>query len=139
MRYSIRPYIFTASSSPSVIASTRSALSKLRRSPELRERLWRNAHRLYQGLIAQGYTLGPETSPVIAIALNESREEALAQWCALLERGVYVNLVIPPATPSGLCLLRCSLSAAHSDEQVDAMLQAFGDLYGSLAPGVLAS
>ncbi len=64
LRYSSRPYIFTASPSPSSIASVRTALQKIARHPELREKLWSNAHRLYHGLAELGYTLGPRISPV---------------------------------------------------------------------------
>jgi 8-amino-7-oxononanoate synthase len=60
VRYASRPYIFTASPSPSIIASTRTALKILRTRPELRTRLWNNAHRLYQGLAGMGFLLGPE-------------------------------------------------------------------------------
>ncbi len=128
MRYAMRPYVFTASSSPSLIASTRVALGLLSNGNELRQRLWDNAHRLYDGLNALGFTLGAEVSPVIAVILDESKQQALAAWNGLLDRGVYVNLVMPPATPSGHCLLRCSMSAAHSIEQVDTILDAFSAL-----------
>jgi 8-amino-7-oxononanoate synthase len=68
-----------------------------------------------------------------------SPEETVRQWCALLARGVYVNLVLPPATPDGGALLRCSMSAGHTPAQVDqiaesfAALQAAGDFPGSAA------
>jgi len=126
MRYAVRSYIFTASSSPSVIASTRAALRVLGdKGQELQARLWRNAQRLYDGLKAAGFTIGPEVSPVVAVILDESTEKALAMWDGLLKRGIYVNLVMPPATPSRNCLLRCSLSAAHSEDQIDAIIHAF--------------
>jgi len=48
-----------------------------------------------------------------------------AFWSGLLQRGVYVNLVLPPATPDGRCLLRCSVSAGHTPEQMDHICQAF--------------
>lgn len=118
MRYNARPYIFTASPTPSVIASTRVALQILRDGQDLRERLWRNANRLYSALQEAGFRLGPEPSPVIAIQVD-STEQALVWWKQLLEQGVYVNLVLPPATPTGGPLLRCSLSAAHTDDQLD--------------------
>ena len=118
MRYNARPYIFTASPAPSVIASTRVALQILRDGQDLRERLWRNANRLYAALQDAGFRLGPEPSPVIAIQVD-STEQALVWWKQLLEQGVYVNLVLPPATPTGGPLLRCSLSAAHTDAQID--------------------
>ena len=125
MRYAMRPYIFTASSSPSLIASTRRALQILCGGTGLRKSLWDNAMRLYQGISDMGFQIGPEISPVIAVKLPVSIEEASALWGELLAQGIYVNLVLPPATPDGGTLLRCSLSAAHSQEQIDAMLDAF--------------
>jgi len=127
VRYAMRPYIFTASPSPSVIASVRTALKVLRKRPELRERLWENAQRLYSGLARLGFTLGPEPSPVVAVTAT-GREEALVMWQSLLDRGVYVNLVLPPATPTPAPLLRCSVSAAHSPEQIDYIVEAFAAL-----------
>jgi 8-amino-7-oxononanoate synthase len=53
-------------------------------------------------------------------------DEALGMWKRLLESGVYVNLVMPPATPTSRPLLRCSVSAAHSFEQIDTVVGAFG-------------
>jgi len=125
VRYAMRPYIFTASSSPSLIASTRKALEILRRSSALRKKLWDNATQLYQGLAAMGFELGPEISPVIAVRLPATVAETTALWNELLSQGIYVNLVLPPATPGGKPLLRCSLSAAHSQAQINAMLDAF--------------
>ncbi len=129
LRYASRPYVFTASPSPSVIASTRAALSILRQRPALRRRLWANAERLYRGLEALGFRLGADPSPVVAVLLD-TREQALAIWAGLIERGVYVNLMIPPATPKGRSLVRCSVSAAHEPEQIDAICAAFADLRG---------
>ncbi len=128
VRYAMRPYIFTASSSPSLIASTRKALEILRRSSVLRKKLWDNATQLYQGLAAMGFELGPEISPVIAVRLPASVGETTALWNELLSKGIYVNLVLPPATPGGKPLLRCSLSAAHSQVQIDAILDAFSNI-----------
>jgi len=127
IRYASRPYIFTASPSPSIIASTRAALAALRVRPELRERLWDNARRLYQGLQEMGFVLGPEPSPIVAIRLG-SKAEALSLWTGLLEQGVYVNMVLPPATPDNFPLLRCSMSAGHSPEQVERICEAFSAL-----------
>jgi 8-amino-7-oxononanoate synthase len=119
-----RPYIFTASSSPSVIASTRAALQILSTRSELRSRLWDNAHNLYHRLQELGFQLGPEPSPVVAVRVANI-DQAIALWKGLLEAGVYVNLVTPPATPDGGCLLRCSVSAGHSSEQIEQIGQAF--------------
>jgi len=124
VRYASRPYVFTASSSPSIIASTRRALQILRSKPELRHRLWDNANKLYRTLHDLGFTLGPEVSPIVA-ARFDNMEEALAFWSDLLGRGVYVNMVLPPATPDGSCLLRCSVSAAHTEEQMAHICKSF--------------
>lgn len=127
LRYSSRPYIFTASPSPSSIASVRTALQKIARHPELREKLWSNAHRLYHGLAELGYTLGPRISPVVPV-MNGSKEEGLRFWRELIAHGVYVNLVLPPAAPAGVTLLRCSVNAAHGDEEIDTIVRAFAAL-----------
>jgi len=61
------------------------------------------------------------------------REQAYALWTDLIERGVYVNLVVPPATPDGSSLLRCSVSAGHTSEQIEKIGSAFADLKRSFA------
>ena len=128
--FAARPYMFTASSSPSIIASTRAALQILRTRSELRSKLWDNAHHLYGQLKALGFQLGPEPSPVVAVRLADL-DQAIGMWSGLLEQGVYVNLVLPPATPDGNCLLRCSVSAGHSAEQIERIVQAFASLPGA--------
>ena len=127
IRYSSRPYIFTASPSPATIASTRHALRTLAAGTHLRQRLRENADHLHAGLTALGYTLGAPPSPVIAVIMD-GKIEALKFWDGLLKRGVYVNLMLPPATPNGVSLIRCSVSAAHTPEQIDAICAAFADL-----------
>ncbi len=124
VRYASRPYIFTASSSPSSIASTREALKIIQQRPELRRNLWDNARQLYHGLKDLGYLLGPEPSPVISVRLQEALK-AFSCWQGLLNEGVYTNLVLPPATPDGGSLLRCSVSAAHTPEQISRIIAAF--------------
>jgi 8-amino-7-oxononanoate synthase len=127
IRYVSRPFIFTASSSPSIIASTHEALRQIRSRPELRETLWRNANRLYEGLKAQGFQIGPEISPVVAVRLGE-KEVALPFWNRLLEKGVYTNLMIPPASPDRHSYIRCSVSAAHTVQQVEHIISTFTSL-----------
>jgi 8-amino-7-oxononanoate synthase len=124
VRFSARPYIFTASASPSVIASARAALQIVLDEPERRQRLWDNARHLYSALEQLGLDLGPTPSPVIAITLQD-RLEAINCWNSLLHDGIYVNLVVPPASPSVHSLLRCSVSAAHSPAQVDRIIAGY--------------
>jgi 8-amino-7-oxononanoate synthase len=124
IRYGSRPYIFTASPCPAVIASTRAALNRLRIEPELRVLLWNNARRLYQSLQEMGFRLGPEVSPIVAVRF-EQREEAIGLWNAVLDQGVYVNMILPPGTPDGGSLLRCSATAAHTPDQIERICKAF--------------
>ena len=49
-------------------------------------------------------------------------------WNALLQSGVYVNIALPPGTPNKLCLLRCSVSAAHTDADIDRIIELFGSV-----------
>lgn len=127
LRYVSRPYIFTASPSPATIASTRAALKLLRDGTELRTKLWRNARKLYSCLDELGYQLGPEPGPVIATILD-SPQQAMMLWKGLFDYGIYVNLILPPAAPEGKSLVRCSVSAAHTGEQVDYVGNAFAEL-----------
>ena len=62
---------------------------------------------------------------VVAVRCQDEMS-CYAMWHALLEHGVYVNMAIPPGTPGGLCLLRCSVSAAHTSEDIDEIIALFG-------------
>jgi 8-amino-7-oxononanoate synthase len=130
-RYASRPYIFTASGNPSVIATTRAALRQLQAKPELRQKLHDNARHLYAGLEEMGLQLGADVSPVIAVRFEQS-EDAARTWEKLLDTGIYTNLFVPPATPDGTSLLRCSVSAAHTSDQIDTILNRFRDAIAPL-------
>ncbi|WP_063570621.1 MULTISPECIES: aminotransferase class I/II-fold pyridoxal phosphate-dependent enzyme [Luteibacter] len=129
LRYASRPYVFTASLAPATIAATRTALRKLEAATDLRLRLQANAERLHAGLSALGFRLGAPANAVVAVLVGE-KLEALRFWDHLLKNGVYVNLMVPPATPGNESLLRCSVSAAHTPEQIDAICAAFGSWPG---------
>lgn len=126
LRLVCRPYVFTASLPPSVVATAATSIRKLMHAKDKRAHLWKNSRRLHQGLRDMGYTLGTETaqSAIIAIILADM-ERAVSLWQGLLEAGLYVNTARPPATPAGMFLLRCSLCAEHSDAQVDEILHIF--------------
>mgnify|MGYP002723432211 CR=1 FL=1 len=135
LRVACRPYMFTASLPPATVASVRAALGVMRARPQLRDQLWANVHRLYGALSEAGFQLGSTPSPIVAVCLA-SEETTLAMWRALLEGGYYVNIGLPPATPSGESLLRCAISAAHTPEQIDglaAQLIDLGHAFGALA------
>lgn len=141
LRVACRPYMFTASLPPSVIASVMQALTRIEGDPGLRARLRFNAQRLYDGLSAEGFILGPQATPIVSIRMP-STEIAVAFWNALLEAGVYLNLALPPATPDHYPLLRSSVSAAHNVKQIDtavAAITAIGRGLGVIAEPQLYS
>jgi 8-amino-7-oxononanoate synthase len=127
VRYVSRSYIFTASPSPASISSVREALRVISSQPQLRTKLWENVEQLYRGLEQLGFELGSDPSPIVAIRVP-TKENALFAWKAILDKGIYVNLVFPPAAPVGLSLLRCSINAAHTSEQINFILKTFAEL-----------
>jgi 7-keto-8-aminopelargonate synthetase-like enzyme len=128
LRYAMRPYMFTASSSPATIATALAAVRKLQAEPERRDRLRANSERLFNGLRRLRLDLGCEqVSPVIAVKCPDE-SSTIAMWNALLEAGVYVNIALPPGTPGKLCLLRCSVSAAHTSADIDRIIELFGSV-----------
>ncbi|HWK40594.1 MAG TPA: aminotransferase class I/II-fold pyridoxal phosphate-dependent enzyme [Croceibacterium sp.] len=126
LRLVCRPYVFTASLPPSVVATAETSIRKLMHGGEKRAHLWENSKRLHGGLTALGFTLGTsEPQSAIVAVIMPDLERGAAMWEALLEEGLYVNLARPPATPAGMTLLRCSLCAEHSSEEVETILGMF--------------
>ncbi|MGC1270863.1 MAG: aminotransferase class I/II-fold pyridoxal phosphate-dependent enzyme [Croceibacterium sp.] len=126
MRLVCRPYVFTASLPPSVVATAATSIRKLMHGGAKREHLWENSKRLHSGLKALGFTLGTDEpqSAIVAVIMPDLERGAM-MWEALLREGLYVNLARPPATPANMTLLRCSLCAEHSEEQVGTILGMF--------------
>ena len=126
LRLVCRPYVFTASLPPSVVATAATSIRKLMHGSNKRAHLWENSKTLHKGLRNLGFTLGTEEpqSAIIAVIMPDLEKGAM-MWEALLEEGLYVNLARPPATPAGMTLLRCSLCAEHSSEQVSEILGRF--------------
>ncbi|NNC37195.1 MAG: aminotransferase class I/II-fold pyridoxal phosphate-dependent enzyme [Acidimicrobiales bacterium] len=126
-RTAMRAYMFTASPTPSNVAAARAALDKIAEKPELRTNLAERAEQLHAGLAALGYELCADPSPVIAVR-RPNEIIAASEWNWLLENGVYVNLAVPPGTPQSSSLLRISLSAAHTKEDIDHILSVFKEM-----------
>ncbi|WP_230292526.1 aminotransferase class I/II-fold pyridoxal phosphate-dependent enzyme [Croceicoccus sp. Ery5] len=126
MRLVCRPYVFTASLPPSVVATAATSIRKLMDAGDKRQHLWDNSKRLHAGLKDLGFQLGTDQpqSAIIAVIMPDL-ERGAAMWEALLKEGLYVNLARPPATPANMTLLRCSLCAEHSEEQVGQILGMF--------------
>jgi 7-keto-8-aminopelargonate synthetase-like enzyme len=88
--------------------------------------LWKNSRRLHAALRGLGFDLAtPDAQSAIIAVLLPDQQITVMMWQALLEAGLYVNMARPPATPAGTYLLRCSLCAEHTDEQVDRIIEMF--------------
>lgn len=133
LRYTSRPYMYTASSSPSNVAAAISALRHIRTRPELRAKLWENAEMLYNCLSDLGYDICAPMSPIIALRMPDE-ETAIYHWNLLFKAGIYVNLALPPGAPNRTCLLRCSVSARHSSEQIGHIVDAFAKCSAIISP-----
>ncbi|MEO5707821.1 MAG: aminotransferase class I/II-fold pyridoxal phosphate-dependent enzyme [Alteraurantiacibacter sp.] len=126
MRLVCRPYVFTASLPPSVVHTAATSIRKLMHGSNKRAHLWENSKTLHAALRGLGFTLGTDVpqSAIIAVIMPDL-ERGAAMWEALLHEGLYVNLARPPATPAGMTLLRCSLCAEHTEEQVQTIIGMF--------------
>ena len=126
LRFVCRPYIFTASLPPSVVATATVSIRKLMAATGKRTRLWENVRRLHAGLKDLGFRLPtPEPQSAIVAVLLDDQEQAVRTWQALLESGLYVNVARPPATPTGTFLLRCSVCAEHTPDQIGRVIDLF--------------
>lgn len=113
-----RPYIFSASMTPASVASALAALKILEREPERLKALADISSYMREGLKKMGIKIIESKTPIIPIYTYDD-EKAFLACKLLLERGVYVNPVITPATPPGMALIRTSYTATHTKEQMD--------------------
>ena len=138
LRLTSKPYMFTASPNPSSMASVTEALAQIEKRPELRTRIWANARQLHSSLVDAGFDVAAPVGPIVAVKLPDEASVVLA-WNRLIAEGVYCNLAVPPGTPGGACLLRCSVSAAHSHEQINEVIRRFGRVRDSLQKAKLTA
>jgi 8-amino-7-oxononanoate synthase len=135
LRIACRPYMFTASLPPAVVGSVTAALSRISTDESLGARVRLNSIRLYRALKLAGFEVGPEPNAIVALKMTD-KETAVRFWNRLIDRGIYANLALPPATPGSLSLIRCSISAAHTEAQIDRAVSAMvaeGREFGILA------
>jgi 8-amino-7-oxononanoate synthase len=126
LRVVCRPYMFTASLPPAIVASVAASLKRVATDNLLGARVLANGRRLYHGLAQAGFDLGPEPNPIVAVKIADS-ELAIRFWNELIAAGVYLNLALPPATPGSQSLIRSSVSAAHTEAQIDHAVQVMTD------------
>ena len=128
----MRPYMFTASPTPSNVSAARAAVDKIKTGGPLRDNLMARSKQLHKGLAEMQYDLCADASPVIAVR-RPNEAVAAMEWNWLIENGVYVNLAVPPGTPQSSSLLRISLSAAHTEEDVNRIIDTFAKMKANQA------
>ena len=136
IKHHARSLIFSASPPPASVAAVSAALDIMEREPERRQRLWSNTRKLREGLQAMGFDTGRSETPIVPVILHNDLQ-VFRMWKLLHEEGVFVNPVVSPAVPNGRALIRTSVMATHTEEQLDRVLEAFeraGRKLGVIAP-----
>ncbi len=131
LRQRARPYLFSNTVAPPVVAGALKALDLLEASTELRDRLEANTRHFRAGIQELGLTVLPGEHPIVPVMLGDA---ALAARFAdaMLERGVYVIGFSYPVVPKGQARIRTQMSAAHTREDLDFALRAFGEVKAEL-------
>ena len=132
-----RPYIYTTSQPPAVACATLKSLELLRRESWRRQHLAALIARFRHGAEALGLTLMDSFTPIQPILVGGSRQ-AVALAGMLRARGIMVGAIRPPTVPANSARLRVTLSAAHSEAQVDRLLEALGESWRQLSSSLLA-
>jgi len=131
LRNRSRPYLFSNSVPPSLVTAGMKALELMDTAGELRDRLRVNTKKLRSGLESAGFTVKPGPTPILPVMLGDA---ALATRMAneLLQRGIYAVGFSYPVVPQGQARIRVQVSAAHTDEQLDAAIAAFREVGAEL-------
>jgi len=123
IKHRARTMIFSAAPPPASVAAALATVDIMDREPERRARLWDNTRFFAEGLRSLGLNTGESQTPVVPIVVGEDLT-ALMMVQRLHEEGVFVNCVLSPATPPGRALIRTSLMATHTREQLARALDA---------------
>jgi glycine C-acetyltransferase len=134
LRNRSRPYLFSNTLAPPIVAGSLAALELLSASTALRDRLEVNTRRFRDGITAAGLDVRAGEHPIVPVMLGDARL-AVEMAARLLDEGIYVIGFSYPVVPRGQARIRVQLSAAHSDEDVDRAVAAFGRVARSLAIG----
>ncbi|WP_370557186.1 glycine C-acetyltransferase [Edwardsiella tarda] len=124
LRQRSRPYLFSNSLAPSIVAASMQVLTLLAQGDALRARLWDNARLFREKMTAAGFTLVGADHAIIPVMLGDAK---LAQRFAdlLLQEGIYVTGFFYPVVPQGQARIRTQMSAAHTPAQIEQAVDAF--------------
>jgi 8-amino-7-oxononanoate synthase len=118
LKHNARSLIFSASIAPANAASVIAAVDLIQEEPERIQQLWDNTHYAMAALKKAGFDTGHSVTPIIPILIRDDYKTFQLTKLAL-ERGLFVNPVVSPAVPSSSSLIRYSLMATHTKEQID--------------------
>jgi glycine C-acetyltransferase len=124
LRNRSRPYLFSNTLAPPIVAGSLAVLQLLSSSTELRDRLESNTQRFRDGMTKAGFAIRPGVHPIVPIMLGDARL-AVEFAGKLLDEGIYVIGFAFPVVPRGQARIRVQLSAAHSSDDVDRAIAAF--------------
>ncbi|WP_158992623.1 pyridoxal phosphate-dependent aminotransferase family protein [Mucilaginibacter sp. L196] len=122
LKHRARSLMFSASMTPASVASVIAALDIIESEPERIQKLWDNTNYAMKLLLDEGFDLGPTESPILPIYVRDNDKTFLVTKY-LQEAGIFVNPVVSPAVPSDSSLLRFSLMATHTFEQIDEAIE----------------
>ena len=125
LKHSARSLIFSASIAPGNAASVVAALDLMQQEPERIEKLWDNTHYAMKGLKSLGLDTGHSETPIIPIYVRDT-DKTFMLTRMLQEEGIFVNPVITPAVAPKDSLIRFSLMATHTHEQIDQAIEKIG-------------
>ncbi|HWO18797.1 MAG TPA: glycine C-acetyltransferase [Kofleriaceae bacterium] len=131
LRNRSRPYLFSNTLAPPIVAGSLEAIALISESTELRDRLERNTVRFREGMTRAGLAIRPGTHPIVPVMLGDARL-AVEMAQRLLEHGIYVIGFSFPVVPKGQARIRVQLSAAHSEDDVDRAITAFAAVAAEL-------
>lgn len=137
LRQRSRPYLFSNTLAPSIAGASLKVLELLTESTALRDKLEANTKFFREGMARLGFTILPGTHPICPVMLGDA---ALATNFAdaMLAQGVYVIGFSYPVVPQGKARIRTQISAAHSQEELELAIRAFGEVKSALAIHSLA-
>lgn len=125
LRHNSRPYIFSASITPSATASALAALEIMQQEPERIEHLWEVTKLALKGFRELGFEIGKTETPIIPLFIRDN-EKTFIFTKILFEEGIFVNPVVSPAVPSNDTLIRFSLMATHTKQQIEFAIETIG-------------
>ena len=118
LRHNSRSYIFSASNTPAATAAARAALEIMKTEPERIEHLWDLTHYALKCFRDAGFEIGSTSTPIIPLYVRDMNKTFMVTKM-LFDEGVFVNPVVPPACSPNDTLIRFSLMATHTKEQID--------------------